>query len=107
MDFPKINKIKGFDENENEVIVFNDVELLNMEVEEEIVKLINCYGITSAQLIKNIQILCTFGVSSFELTAPGPVSDAQTENPNQNIDLEIFDQNVFDDNYIILNSDIV
>lgn len=107
MDFSKISKIKGYDDNDNEVLTFDGVELKNIEFSQNIIDIITGYGITAEQLIEKIQILLSFGVSTYEFMEPEPASDEDAEIPNQNMDLEIFGQNVSNDNCIIWNSNIM
>lgn len=46
---PKLKTLKGYDENDNEIITFDNVEIKSLEVFKDISKVANSFGVTIAE----------------------------------------------------------
>ena len=46
---PKLKTLKGYDENDNEIITFDNAEIKNLEVFSDISKAVNAFGTTIAE----------------------------------------------------------
>lgn len=49
LTLPKLKTLKGYDENDNEVITFDNVEIKSLEVFKDISKVANSFGVTIAE----------------------------------------------------------
>ena len=49
LTLPKLKTLKGYDENDNEVITFDNIEIKNLEVIKDISKVANSFGVTIAE----------------------------------------------------------
>lgn len=94
----KLKTLKGYDDKNNEVMSWSDVEG-NMEIFSETVKAMGKLGVTIAEFQKAMELVFTFTAKSCTLTDTKelednirPVTDAYTENLNQKADLEFLDQ---------------
>ena len=97
---PKLKTLKGYDENDNEIITFDNAEIKNFEVFSDISKAVNAFGTTIAEFTNQMQFMASILADSCSIYLPGAVSDAKTENPNQNDDLEIFSQIEVDEHFL-------
>ena len=46
---PKLKTLKGYDENDNEIITFDNAEIKSLEVFSDISKAVNAFGTTIAE----------------------------------------------------------
>ena len=46
---PKLKTLKGYDENDNEVVTFDNAEIKSLEVFKDISKVANAFGVTIAE----------------------------------------------------------
>ena len=97
---PKLKTLKGYDENDNEIITFDNAEIKNLEVFSDISKAVNAFGTTVAEFTNQMQLVASILATSCSICLPEAVSDAETENPNQNDDLEIFSQIEVDEHFL-------
>ena len=97
---PKLKTLKGYDKNDNEVIAFNNCEMKNIEFAKDMCQVMNSFGTTVSEFVNNIQIFATICADTLSISLPGTESDAKTENPNQNDDLEIFSQIDVDEHFL-------
>ena len=100
LTLPKLKTLKGYDENDNEVITFDNVEIKSLEVFKDISKAVNAFGITIAEFTNQMQLMASILADSCSMCLPGAVSDAKAENPNQNDNLEIFSQIKVDEHFL-------
>ena len=100
LTLPKLKTLKGYDENDNEVIIFDNAEIKNLEVFSDISKAVNAFGITIAEFTNQMQFMASILADSCSICLPRAVSNAKTENPNQNDDLEFLNQIVFTEDFL-------
>lgn len=100
LEIPKLKCFKGYDENDNEVIIFNNCEMKSIEFAKDICQVMNSFGTTVSEFVNNIQIFATICADTLSIDLPGAETNAKTENPNQNDDLEFLNQIVFTEDFL-------
>lgn len=100
LEIPKLKCFKGYDENDNEVIIFNNCEMKNIEFVKDMCQVMNSFGTTISEFVNNIQIFATIGADTLSISLPDTGSNAKTENPNRNDDLEFLNQIVFTEDFL-------
>ena len=100
LKIPKLKCFKGYDENDNEVIAFNNCEMKNIEFAKDMCQVMNSFGTTVSEFVNNIQIFATICADTLSISLLSTESDAKTENPNQNDDLEFLNQIVFTEDFL-------
>ena len=107
MELRDIKTLVGYDEDMNEVLRLSDISLQSIDIISKVTKAMNGFGVTVAEFTDSTQYTLSLLANSLSIIDDSnksanllrPETDAETENPKQKNDYEIFEP--INDNYII------